>query len=94
MPRVSARVMGRDIYLNTELDELHINSVVQYVDEQWRDLISKTKEADTQKLAALTAIQIAAELLEIQGKQKNISDNYEKKINELIKLLDETGFAG
>jgi len=87
--------MGRDIELNIdELDELSFASIVSYVNDQWQEVQSENLNVpDTQKIAALTAVKIAAELLKIKGLQENISDNYERKIKDLIKQLDEVEYA-
>ena len=95
MTTTRARIMGRDIELNIdELDELSFASIVSYVNDQWQEVQSENLNVpDTQKIAALTAVKIAAELLKIKGLQENISDNYERKIKDLIKQLDEVEYA-
>ncbi len=91
MATTRTRIMGRDIDLNIdEMDELSFASVVSFVNEQWQEVQSDNSNVpDTQKIAALTAVKIAVELLKLKGLQENISDNYERKVKELIKQLDE-----
>lgn len=91
MATTKAKIMGREIELDiSEMDELSFASVVSYVNEQWQEVQKENLNVpDTQKIAALTAVKIAAELLKIKGLQENISDNYERKIKDLIKHLDE-----
>lgn len=95
MATTRTRIMGRDIELNIdEMDELSFASVVNFVNEQWQEVQSENSNVpDTQKIAALTAVKIAAELLKLKGLQENISDNYERKIKELIKQLDEAEYS-
>jgi cell division protein ZapA len=87
--------MGRDIDINVdEMDELSFASVVTYVNDQWQEVQRDNSNVpDTQKIAAMTAVKIAAELLKIKGLQESISDNYERKIKELIKLLEEAEYS-
>jgi cell division protein ZapA len=87
--------MGRDIDINIDdMDELSFASVVSYVNDQWQEVQRDNLNVpDTQKIAAMTAVKIAAELLKIKGLQESISDNYEKKIKELIKLLEEAEYS-
>ena len=89
------RIMGRDIELNIdEMDELSFASVVSYVNDQWQEVQRDNLNVpDTQKIAAMTAVKIAAELLKIKGLQESISDNYERKIKDLIKLLEEAEYT-
>jgi len=90
MPIVNKRVMGRDIDLGTEDSyELELHSAVDYVNEKYEQEQKQAKTADTHKIAALTAVKIAAELLRIKGLQDNISNNYERKISSIINDLKD-----
>ncbi|MDR1196568.1 MAG: cell division protein ZapA [Endomicrobium sp.] len=95
MATTRTRIMGRDIDINVdEMDELSFASVVTYVNDQWQEVQRDNSNVpDTQKIAAMTAVKIAAELLKIKGLQESISDNYERKIKELIKLLEEAEYS-
>jgi cell division protein ZapA len=91
MATTRERIMGRDIELNIDdIDELSFNRIVNFVNEQWMQVRNENiKVPDTQKIAALTAVKIAAELLKLKDLQESISNNYEKKIKDIIKQLDE-----
>lgn len=84
------RIMGRDIELNTDdIDELNLNRVVNFVNEQWMEVRNENVNVpDTQKIAALTSVKLAAELLKLKDSQESISNNYEKKIKDIIRQLD------
>ena len=88
------KIMGRNIDINIdEMDELSFANVVSYVNDQWQEVQRENSNVpDTQKIAAMTAVKIAAELLKIKGLQESISDNYERKIKELVKLLEEAEY--
>jgi cell division protein ZapA len=88
------RIMGRDIDLNIDnIDELSFNRIVNFVNEQWLEVKRENANvADTQKIAALTAVKIAAELLKLKYLQESISNSYENKIKEFIKQLDEADY--
>jgi cell division protein ZapA len=85
------RIMGRDIDLSIDnIDELSFNRIVNFVNEQWLEVKRKNAGvADTQKIAALTAVKIAAELLKLKKLQESILSSYDNKINEFIRQLDE-----
>jgi cell division protein ZapA len=95
MTATRVKIMGRDMELNIDdMDELSFAGVVRYVNDQWQEVQSENLNVpDTQKIAALTAVKIAAELLKLKGLQENISDNYERKIKDIIKQLDELEFT-
>ncbi|MDR3257097.1 MAG: cell division protein ZapA [Endomicrobium sp.] len=94
MATIRERIMGRDIDLNIDnIDELSFNRVVNFVNERWMEVKSENVNVpDTQKIASLAAVKIAAELLKLKDSQENISNNYEKKIKEIIRQLDETDY--
>ncbi|AKL97588.1 cell division protein ZapA [Endomicrobium proavitum] len=96
MANAYGKVFGWDVPINIDdMDELSLAGVVSFVNEQWQETKEENKQVvDTQKIAALTAIKIAKELLKLKGLQTNISDNYERKIKELIKQLDEAEISG
>jgi len=95
MANTRTKIMGRDIELNIDdMDELSFASVVSFVNDQWQEVQNENLNVpDTQKIAALTAVKIAVELLKLKSLQENISDTYERKIQELIKQLDEAEMA-
>ncbi|MCA6069865.1 MAG: cell division protein ZapA [Endomicrobium sp.] len=94
MATTRERVMGRDIELNIDdIDELSLNRVVNFVNEQWMEVRSENVNVpDTQKIAALMTVKLAAELLKLKDSQESISNNYEKKIQDIIRQLDEVGY--
>jgi cell division protein ZapA len=93
MATTREKIMGRDIDLNIDIDELSFNRIVNFVNEKWQEVKSENISVpDTQKIAALTAVKIAAELLKLKDLQENISNNYENKIKELIIHLDENNY--
>jgi cell division protein ZapA len=87
--------MGRDIDLNIDdIDRLSFSRVVNFVNEQWLEVKRENiNVADTQKIAALTAVRIAAELLKLKDLQKSISSSYDNKIKEFIRQLDEIDYT-
>jgi cell division protein ZapA len=94
MTATRERIMGRDIDLNIDnIDELDFNRIVSFVNEQWMEVKRENASvADTQKIAALTAVKIAAELFKLKDLQKSISNSYESRIKEFINQLDEADY--
>ncbi|MCL2389439.1 MAG: cell division protein ZapA [Elusimicrobia bacterium] len=91
MQTISVKVMGREIDLHIEDGyELDVHGVVDCVNDKFEE----TKKdyagvVDTQKIAALTAIKLAAELVRVKGLQDSISNKYERKISAIISDLGE-----
>jgi cell division protein ZapA (FtsZ GTPase activity inhibitor) len=97
MPKVPARILGRDINIDLDFLETHeliLPDIIRYFEEKCREVQNKDPDiVDTQKAVIAAALKIAAELFKVKGMHNNISDSYERKINEMIKLIDETGFS-
>jgi len=94
MTTVREKIMGREIDLKIDsIDELSFNRIVNFVNEQWMEVKKENINVpDTQKIAALTAVRIATELLKLKDSQENISNNYEEKIKEFIRQLGESDY--
>ncbi|MDR1721058.1 MAG: cell division protein ZapA [Endomicrobium sp.] len=94
MTTVREKIMGREIDLKIDsIDELSFNRIVNFVNEQWMEVKKENINVpDTQKIAALTAVRIATELLKLKDSQENISNSYEEKIKEFIRQLGESDY--
>jgi cell division protein ZapA (FtsZ GTPase activity inhibitor) len=97
MPKIPAKIIGRDIDIDMDFLETHelmLSDIIRYVEDKCRQVQDKDPNiVDTQKVAIVAAVKIASELFKVKGMHNNISDSYERKINEMIKLIDETGFV-
>ncbi|MDR1662945.1 MAG: cell division protein ZapA [Endomicrobium sp.] len=91
MTTTREKIMGRDIEFNIDnLDELSFTRVVDFVNKQWIEVKKENFNVpDTQKIAVLTVVKIAAELLKLRDLQESILNNYGKKIRDIIRQLDE-----
>ncbi|MDR1952296.1 MAG: cell division protein ZapA [Elusimicrobiota bacterium] len=89
-------IMGMDMKLSgiDETGQLEFLNVVNYVNDVWQEVRSKnSKTADTQKICILTAVRIAEELIKLKSLQENISSNNEKKLNMLIRQIENINLA-
>ena len=95
MPKIPSRIIGRDINIDTDFLETHeliLPDIIRYFEEKCREVQNKDPNiVDTQKAVIVAALKIVSELFKIKGMHNNISDTYERRIKEMIKLIDETG---
>ncbi|MDR3048688.1 MAG: cell division protein ZapA [Elusimicrobiota bacterium] len=84
--------MNKEIVVDLDgIGQLDIAAITELINEKWENVQKQRRDVvDTQKIAALTTFYIAKELLELKGLQENISETYTRKINKLIKQIDET----
>ena len=79
-----------ELNLGDDFDELTASHFIDEIQKIYAKIESSRKDiSDTNRKAALTALEMMKELDRIQNLQKHISDKYEKKIKDLVKMLDD-----
>jgi Uncharacterized protein conserved in bacteria len=91
MEKVTVNILGRAYDVEAAPgDELLIYSLAEYVQQKLTEIERDTGIVDTQKLAILTALNIADELFRLKNSRENISGILDKKADDLIKIIDDT----
>lgn len=91
MEKVTVNILGRAYDVETAPgDELLVYSLAEYVQQKLTEIERDTGIVDTQKLAILTALNIADELFRLKNSRENISGILDKKADDLIKIIDDT----
>ena len=98
MDNTDNRIMGVNIdflgILNDDSNELFVDSpaqVVKFINDKFEEVKKNYSHItiNTREHVALTAFEIAKELLTIKGNEAGILDTNTKKIKELIKIVDD-----
>jgi cell division protein ZapA len=90
MNKVSVNILGRTYDVEVAAgDELLIYSLSDYVEQKLVEAQRDTGIVDTQKLAILTALNIADELFRLKNTRENSSGLSDRKTEEFIKVLDD-----
>ena len=86
--KIPIQIYGRNFDIDVEgITPLEANALANYVTEKMKEIESQTKIVDTSKLAMLAALNIADELFRIKRQKENTSDISERKIEEMISIL-------
>lgn len=88
MKKLVVKLLGQELNIDTstsDLTELEINSIVDYINSKCEDIAKKTGVADTYKLLLLAILNITDELLEMKQKE----EKFNKKIREISSTIDE-----
>ena len=95
MIRVPVDILGEDYVIRGEAEEGYIKEVGRLVDQRMCELKSKSPHLEIKRLAVLTAINLADELLQerIIQEEENTDQESARRTSELISLLDE-GLTG
>ena len=89
--------MGMDLYVPEGLNELEVDSAIEYAKEKYEEAI---KYANSKKLPgssnihrAIAVLKIVMELQAIKGNQDSFLDKDIKKVDDLIKKIDKLGLS-
>ncbi|MBI3395494.1 MAG: cell division protein ZapA [Spirochaetia bacterium] len=88
--RVSVDIMGERYWIRGDADTGYIAEVAREVDNRMRLLRSSYPDMSKSRIAILTAINMADELLNERRKERNDgSEEVLRRTQQLIELLDE-----
>ena len=84
------KIMGIPLKVIVEDDqELELNSVVSLANEKYIEVARKNRNiVDSNRLRAIAIFNIVTELQTIKGDKENIKETNNKKIKNLINMLD------
>jgi cell division protein ZapA (FtsZ GTPase activity inhibitor) len=81
-------ILGQKLTVLSDSDEKAVAGVVQYVNDKVDEVSKGGQNPNTLAIAVLAALNIAGELFKARGENKLISEQLEKKTQELIDLID------
>ena len=87
--KVIVKIFGEEYPITGVSDPAHIYKVAEYVDAKMKEVarISRSKARD--KVAILTALSIASELVERSDQLENVKDNQITGFDNLLTRLDK-----
>ncbi|MBE7410617.1 MAG: cell division protein ZapA [Leptospiraceae bacterium] len=92
--KVEAKIYGSEYLISGSDSKEYILELTDYVDQKMRELAAMSPGISVQKLAVLSAVNIADELFqEKNNKTHSIDRKVEEKTKKLISLLEE-GIVG
>lgn len=83
-------IFGEEYPIRGHSDPDYILRVAEYVDKNMREIALRSKNRSPQKIAVLTALNFAGELLELKDKNEGELTETESKAKNLLELLDST----
>jgi cell division protein ZapA len=85
---VRVTIFGEEYSIKGHADENYIVRVAQYVDKKMRDIALKSKNRSPNKIAVLTALNLADRLLSLEDQSKEDREHVEDKAKNILELLD------
>lgn len=81
------RILGKTYSVRSELDPTFTVETADLVNSKMRELSGKARTLPTEKIAVLTAMNLAGELLRIKRHQDGLKQSLKSKTERLLKLL-------
>ncbi|MCZ6765452.1 MAG: cell division protein ZapA [bacterium] len=86
-------IFGRDYKIKGIADENYILEMAKFVDTKMRELSNTSQLPSTERIAILTALNIADELFQEKQKTSEAFSSVEERADQLMTLLDERVLA-
>ncbi len=85
----TVEIFGREYKIRGVADEQYIQKVASFVDGKMREVSQGSSFPSSDRLAILTALNIADELFQERSKTSDAYSNIEQKAHRLISILDQ-----
>lgn len=81
-------VMGQKLLVRSDSDEAYVARIAQYVNGKLTEISKKTQSIPSLNVAILAAMNIADEFWRLKEKKEEVFQSVEKKIRNLVELID------
>ena len=89
MPRpVTIRVMDREYSVESDLGDEELRDIARYVDGKIREVVAITRNASTQNLAILAALNIARDYYLERSEADKLKAEFDEKCEALIRAIE------
>jgi len=94
MPAVSAEVqiLGKTYSIRSDQDPQFMTETADYLNMKMRELSGKAGTIPSEKVAVLTAMNLAGELLKLRKQHDKIRKEIKAKTEKLIHLIDKKNY--
>ncbi len=82
-------IFGEEYSVRSSDDHEYVLSVAEYVDKKMRDIAAKNKSMSPNKIAILTALNLAGELFDIKRKSGDDLSEVDSRAKNILEMLDK-----
>jgi len=85
---VDVEIFGGTYSIKGDADPEYVRQLARFVDEKMRSLAQRSPSTvSAQRIAVLTAVNMADELFRLRSRQRKVEDMVEKKTGDLFDML-------
>ncbi len=86
--KVTVKIFGEEYPITGSGDPAHITRVAEFVDTMMKEVARVSRSKAKDKVAILTALTLASELLEMRDQLKDLKDDQTSYVDTLMNRLD------
>ncbi|MDP2600309.1 MAG: cell division protein ZapA [Deltaproteobacteria bacterium] len=86
--QIEIKVMGQKFVVRSDSSEDYVNQVATFVDQKMNEVVKNSKSVASLNVAILAAMNIADEYLKYRMNKERQHTQVEKKIKDVIELID------
>lgn len=89
MAKVEVEILGQRYKIVGEDTEEYLKKVADFVDLKMKEVLNESGLVDSYKVALLTCLIIADELFRTKEKLNELQEEFERKVESLIKKIED-----
>ncbi len=89
MAKVEVEIFGQRYKIEGDDSSEYLKKVADFVDFKMKEVVKETGLVDSYKIAILTCLIIADELFRTKKKLSQLQEEFERKVESLIKKIEE-----
>ncbi len=82
------KILGKTYAVRSEFGESFMMETANLVNGRMQELMTKTGSVATEKIAVLTAMNLAGEFLKLKQDDEKLKQNVQEKIKKVLKMVD------
>jgi cell division protein ZapA len=87
-PTTEIQILGKTYAVRSDADASFATETAKFVNSRMRELADKGGTLSSEKVAVLTAMNLAGELLQLRKKEESIRESMKQKARKLLQLID------
>lgn len=91
MANINTKIMGLPLKVVDDSTDIEANAAISVANEIYNEVVKEQEAAkvfDSSQIRAIAIFKIVMELQTIKGKNAGLLDTYNKRVEDLIKLVD------
>jgi cell division protein ZapA len=87
--RYNIRILGQELAVISDADDEQVANVIRLVTEKMEEVLKSANNLKALDVAILAALNVAEELLELRGVNKELCDQLESRTEKMIQLIKD-----